>query len=115
MLKTLLAFIEHTLALLLGKSTRGNRMETVGPVQFFQLEQDYFAANQAAQAVALFTETYGKAPSYIDSVHPWTLLKGRSSTGMPLEMPLTEVLRQSPFAGRKALPQAVHLSLTVDM
>ncbi|MBX9753865.1 MAG: hypothetical protein K2X80_03865 [Pseudomonadaceae bacterium] len=115
MFKTLLALIEHTLALLLGKSNRSGQLSAGGPVQFFQLEQDYFAANQADQAVALFTETYGKAPRYIDSVHPWTLLKGRSSTGMPLELPLNEVLRQSPYADRKALPQAVHLSLTVDM
>lgn len=110
MIKTLLALLEHTFALLLGKPNRAG-----DPVQFFQLEQDYFAANQAAQAIALFVETYGKTPRYVDSVHPWTLLKGRSSTGMPLELPLNEVLRQSPYAGRKALPQAVHLSLTVDM
>jgi hypothetical protein len=115
MIKTLLALIEHTFALLLGKPNPAGHASTGGPVQFFQLEQDYFAANQADQAVALFTETYGKAPRYVDSVHPWTLLKGRSCTGMPLEMPLTEVLRQTPYAGRKALPQAVHLSLTVDM
>jgi hypothetical protein len=115
MIKTLLALIEHTLALLLGKSQAAGHVRSNGPVQFFQLEQDYFAANQADQAVALFTETYGKAPRYIDSVHPWTLLKGRSSTGMPLELPLTEVLQQSPYAGRKELPEAVHLSLTVDM
>lgn len=114
MIKTLLALIEHTFALLLGKSHAAGRVRG-GPIQFFQLEQDYFAANQAAQAVALFTETYGKAPRYIDSVHPWTLLKGRSSTGMPLELPLTEVLRQSPHASSQNLTQAVHLSLTVDM
>lgn len=115
MIKTLLALIEHTLALLLGKANSGSHAHSGAPVQFFQLEQDYFAASQADQAVALFTETYGKAPRYIDSVHPWTLLKGRSCTGMPLEMPLTEVLRQSPYASSKNLPQAVHLSLTVDM
>jgi hypothetical protein len=115
MIKILLALIEHTFALLLGKSNSAGHARTNGAVQFFQLEQDYFAANQAAQAVALFIETYGKAPRYVDSVHPWTLLKGRSCTGMPLELPLTEVLRQSPHASSKDLPQAVHLSLTVDM
>jgi hypothetical protein len=115
MIKTLLALIEHTFALLLGKSSAASQASSRGAVQFFQLEQDYFAANQAAQAVALFIETYGKAPRYVDSVHPWTLLKGRSCTGMPLELPLAEVLRQSPYASSKDLPQAVHLSLTVDM
>lgn len=115
MIKTLLALIEHTLALLLGKPNAAGHAHSGGPLQFFQLEQDYFAANQAAHAVALFTETYGKAPRYVDSVHPWTLLKGRTCTGMPVEMPLTEVLRQSPHADSKGMNQAVHLSLTVDM
>lgn len=115
MMKTLLALIEHTIALLIGKPNAAGHTNNRNNLQFFQLEQDYFAANQAAQAVALFIETYGKAPRYVDSVHPWTLLKGRSCTGMPLELPLAEVLRQTPQANSKDLPQAVHLSLTVDM
>jgi hypothetical protein len=114
MIKTIWALLEHTFALFLGKSKGTGHAKSGGVLQFFQLEQDYFAASQADQAVALFTETYGKAPRYIDSVHPWTLLKGRSETGMPVEMPLNEVLRQSPYA-RGQNQQAVHLSLTVDM
>lgn len=115
MIKTLWALLEHTFALFFGKSKATvHASSSGGALQFFQLEQDYFAAYQAAQAIALFTETYGKAPRYIDSVHPWTLLKGHSETGMPVEMPLAEVLRQSPHA-RGQSQQAVHLSLTVDM
>lgn len=109
MFKTLFAFIEHALAMLLGSRSAPSR------VQYFQVEQDYFAADQAEQAVALFTETYGKPPRFVDSVHPWTLLKGRNSTGMPVELPLNEVLRQSLRSSDRQLPHAVHLTLNVDM
>ena len=78
MIKSLVALIGRTLNLLLGGTSQVNTL------QFFQVEQDYFAAKQADQAVALFTETYGKSPRYVDTVHPWTLLKGRTSTGMPV-------------------------------
>ena len=108
MIKSLVALIGRTLNLLLGGTSQVNTL------QFFQVEQDYFAANQADQAVALFTETYGKSPRYVDTVHPWTLLKGRTSTGMPVELPLNEVLRQS-LRSADQQPRAVHLSLSMDM
>ena len=108
MIKSLVALIGRTLNLLLGGTSQVNTL------QFFQVEQDYFAAKQADQAVALFTETYGKSPRYVDTVHPWTLLKGRTSTGMPVELPLTEVLRQS-LRSADQQPRAVHLSLSMDM
>ena len=108
MIKSLVALIGRTLNLLLGGTSQVNTL------QFFQVEQDYFAAKQADQAVALFTETYGKSPRYVDTVHPWTLLKGRTSTGMPVELPLNEVLRQSLRSADKQ-PRAVHLSLSMDM
>ena len=108
MIKSLVALIGRTLNLLLGGTSQVNTL------QFFQVEQDYFAAKQADQAVALFTETYGKSPRYVDTVHPWTLLKGRTSTGMPVELPLTEVLRQS-LRSADPQPRAVHLSLSRDM
>ena len=102
MIKSLVALIGRTLNLLLGGTSQVNTL------QFFQVEQDYFAAKQADQAVALFTETYGKSPRYVDTVHPWTLLKGRTSTGMPVELPLNEVLRQS-LRSADQQPRAVHL------
>lgn len=108
MIKSLVALIGRTLNLLLGGTSQVNTL------QFFQVEQDYFAAKQADQAVALFTETYGKSPHYVDTVHPWTLLKGRTSTGMPVELPLNEVLRQS-LRSADQQPRAVHLSLSMDM
>ena len=108
MIKSLVALIGRTLNLLLGGTSQVNTL------QFFQVEQDYFAAKQAGQAVALFTETYGKSPRYVDTVHPWTLLKGRTSTGMPVELPLNEVLRQS-LRSADQQPRAVHLSLSMDM
>jgi len=109
MIKSLVALIGRTLNLLLGGTSQVNTL------QFFQVEQDYFAAKQAEQAVALFTETYGKSPRYVDSVHPWTLLKGRTSTGMPVELPLNEVLRQSLRSTDQQQSRAVHLSLSMDM
>ena len=108
MIKSLVALIGRTLNLLLGGTSQVNTL------QFFQVEQDYFAAKQADQAVALFTETYGKSPRYVDTVHPWTLLKGPTSTGMPGELPLNEVLRQS-LRSADQQPRAVHLSLSMDM
>ena len=108
MIKSLVALIGRTLNLLLGGTSQVNTL------QFFQVEQDYFAAKQADQAVALFTETYGKSPRYVDTVHPWTLLKGRTSTGMPVELPLNEVLRQS-LRSSDQPSRAVHLSLSMDM
>ena len=51
MIKSLVALIGRTLNLLLGGTSQVNTL------QFFQVEQDYFAAKQADQAVALFTET----------------------------------------------------------
>lgn len=108
MIKSLVALIGRTLNLLLGGTSQVNTL------QFFHVEQDYFAAKQADQAVALFTETYGKSPRYVDTVHPWTLLKGRTSTGMPVELPLNEVLRQS-LRNADQQPRAVHLSLSMDM
>ena len=108
MIKSLVALIGRTLNLLLGGTSQVNTL------QFFQVEQDYFAAKQADQPVALFTETYGKSPRYVDTVHPWTLLKGRTSTGMPVELPLNEVLRQS-LRSADQQPRAVHLSLSMDM
>ena len=68
MIKSLVALIGRTLNLLLGGTSQVNTL------QFFQVEQDYFAAKQADP------ETYGKSPRYVDTVHPWTLLKGRTST-----------------------------------
>ena len=109
MIKSLVALIGRTLNLLLGGNSQANTL------QFFQVEQDYFAAKQADQAVALFTETYGKSPSYVDTVHPWTLLKGRTSAGMPVELTLSEVLRQSIRRIDKQQARAVHLSLSMDM
>ena len=108
MIKSLVALIGRTLNLLLGGSSPASTL------QYFQVEQDYFAASRAEQAVALFAETYGKQPRYVDSVHPWTLLKGRTSTGMPVELPLNEVLRQS-LRSTNPQPRAVHLSLSMDM
>lgn len=109
MIKSLVALLGRTLNLLLGSNS------PVNTLQFFQVEQDYFAAKQADQAVALYTETYGTQPRYVDTVHPWTLLKGRTSAGMPVELPLNEVLRQSMRRADQQQSRAVHLSLSMDM